>query len=196
MRDREQRSTVGQMRVERGERGGQGKWVKSAMWLVGTQLSSEKVSRRTRRGDLFMQGLIIGSGALVLLTLAWVHLGLSAIIFPPAATPAHLVAATGSYTVTLYADSGQLKTGAANVVSFDVRDRAGHPVTNATVRVHAEMTTMPMPVPDALATPQGNNRYGAHLTFSMAGPWRLTVHIIAPAQSDTSVAFDVGVRWR
>lgn len=166
------------------------------MWLMGTQLSGEKVSRRTRRGDLFTQGLIIGSGLSVLLLLAWVHLGLNAVIFPPAATPAHMVASAGPYTVTLYADSGQLKTGATNVVSFDVRDRAGRPVTNAAVRVHAEMTTMPMPTPDALATFEGAGRYRAHLTFSMAGPWRLTVYIIAPAQSDASVAFDVGVRWR
>lgn len=166
------------------------------MWLVDTRLSHEMVSRRTRRGDRIMQGLIVGSGLAVLMMLAWVHLGLSAVIFPPAATPAHIVASAGPYMVTLSADSGQLVAGDGNEVTFDVRDRAGNPITNATLRVHAEMTAMAMPVPDALATTQGNSRYRARLTFSMAGSWRLTVLVVTPAQPGTPVPFDVGVRWR
>jgi YtkA-like len=86
--------------------------------------------------------------------------------------------------------------GDGNLMSFVVRDRAGHPVVGATVRVHADMTTMAMPVPDASAVAQGGGRYTARLLFTMAGPWRLTVVVAAPGQAVARAAFDVGVRWR
>ena len=166
------------------------------MQVQVTRPLTPPLMRRTRRGDRIMQGLIVGGGLSVLLMLAWAHLGLSALVFPPSATPARMVAMSGPYTVTLYADSGQLVTGGGNLVSLDVRDRAGQPVVGATVRVHADMTTMAMPVPDASATAQGGGRYTARLLFTMAGPWRLTVVVAAPGQAAARAAFDVGVRWR
>lgn len=166
------------------------------MRVQGMRLADVVVPQRTQRGDRVMRGLIIGSGLLVLLMLAWAHLGFSAVLFPPAATPPRMVASGGPYTVTLNADSGQLVSGDGNVLSFDVRDSAGQPVKDATVRVHAEMTTMPMPVPDVAATAQGSGLYHARLLFSMAGPWRLTVTIATPAHADVRIAFNVGVRWR
>ena len=166
------------------------------MQLQVTRPAAGVVSRRTRRGDRIVQGLIVGSGVAVLLMLAWAHLGLGALLFPPAATPPEMVAAAGPYTVALYADSGQLVTGEGNAVSFGVRDHAGQPIADAAVRVHADMTIMAMPVPDATATAQGGGRYSARLLFSMAGPWRLTVTVVAPGQAAVRVAFDVGVRWR
>jgi hypothetical protein len=59
--------------------------------------------RRIRQGDRIMQGLIVGGGVSVLLMLAWAHLGLSALIFPPATTPARMVAVSGPYSITLVA---------------------------------------------------------------------------------------------
>lgn len=165
------------------------------MQLQEARAAGGLVSRRTRRGDRVMQGLIVGSGVSVLLMLAWAHLGLGALLFAPPATPPHTAAAAGPYVVTLYADSGQLVIGDANAVSLDVRGRDGHPVSHAVVRVHADMTTMAMPVPDVTATAQSDGRYRARLTFSMAGAWRLAVTIAAPGQPVTQVAFDVGVRW-
>jgi hypothetical protein len=143
-----------------------------------------------------MQALILGSGVVVLLTLAWVHLGLGAALVAPAATPPRMAASAGAYTVTMYANSGQFVAGDGNVVEFDLRNHDGQPVTNATVRVHADMMTMAMPVPDASAVAQTGGKYHARLVFSMAGPWRLTVIIATPAHADVQVAFDVGVRWR
>ena len=166
------------------------------MQLKVTGAAAGVVSRRTPRGDRIMQGLIVGSGVSVLLMLAWVHLGLGALLFPPPATPPAIVVAAGPYVVTLHVDSGQLVMGDGNMVSLDVRDRAGHPLADATVRVHADMTTMAMPVPDATATAQGGGRYTARLLFSMAGPWRLTITVAAPGYAAARVTFDTGVRWR
>lgn len=166
------------------------------MQLQEARPAGGPVSRRTPRGDRVMQGLIAGGGVAVLLMLAWAHLGLSALLFAPPATPPHMAAAAGPYVVTLHADSGQLVIGDANTVSLDVRGRDGRSVTHAQVRVHADMTTMAMPVPDVTATAQSDGRYHARLIFSMAGPWRLTVTIAAPGQLTTQVAFEIGVRWR
>lgn len=166
------------------------------MQLRTTRSVAAVGTQRTRRGDRAMRLLIIGSGLSVLLLLAWVHLGLGALLFPPSATPPQMAAASGPYVVTLFADSGQLVTGDGNVVSLDIRDHAGHPLESAVVRVHADMTTMAMPVPDVSAVARGSGRYRARLLFSMAGPWRLTVTITAPGQAEVQVAFAVGVRWR
>lgn len=142
-----------------------------------------------------MQGLIIGSGVSVLLMLAWVHLGLGALLFPPAATPPRMVAAAGPYTVTLYADSKQFVIGDGNSVTMDVRDRAGHQVADAVVHLHADMLIMAMPVPDATAMARSGGRYTARLLFTMAGTWQLTISVAAPGEGTARVAFEVGVRW-
>jgi hypothetical protein len=128
--------------------------------------------------------------------LAWVHLGLGALLLPPASAPGQMTARAGGYVVTLAADAGQLVAGDGNDVSLAVRDGAGRPISEATVRIHSDMTTMAMPVPDATATALGGGRYSAHLLFTMAGPWRLTVSVVAPGQPTARAGFDVGVRWR
>ena len=167
----------------------------TTMQLQGIRPAAETISRRSPLGDRIIQGLIVGSGVAVLLMLAWVHLGLGALLFPPAATSPEMVATAGPYVVTLHASSGQFVTGDGNAVSFDVRDRAGHPIVDAMVRVHADMTTMAMPVPDMAATAR-DGRYNVHLVFSMAGPWQLVVTVTAPGQVAVRVTFAVGVRWR
>ncbi len=170
-------------------------WFHTTRREIMSETISDMISRRSRLGDRIIQNLIVGSGAAVLLLLLWVHLGLGALLFAPAATPPQMLAEAGPYIVTLIANSGQFVTGDSNVVSLGVRDHAGHPVADATVRVHADMTTMPMPVPDVMAAAQGNGRYRARLVFSMAGPWRLTITIATPDRIAVQVAFDVGVRW-
>lgn len=152
--------------------------------------------RRTPRSDRIMQGVIAGGGLSVLALLAWAHLGFGALLAPPSPTPPQMTVASGRFVVTLLADSGQFVVGNGNVVSFVVHDSAGQPVTNATVRIHSDMTTMAMPVPDVTAKAVGGGRYTARLMFSMAGPWRLTVTALAPDQKAVRVALNVGVRWR
>lgn len=149
-------------------------------------------------GDRIVQGLIISSGVAVFLALAWVHLGLGALLLPPSAPPTHLTATAGGatgYVVTLTPGSGRFTVGHDNLVSVQVRDARGNPLPNAVVSLHADMMTMSMPVPDAHATADGTGRYSARLAFSMAGPWRLTVTIVAPGHPKAEAAFAIGVDW-
>jgi YtkA-like protein len=154
------------------------------------------ILRSAQRGDRIMQSVIVGSGLSVLLLLAWVHLGLGALMTAPKTAPLPVAAAAGPYVVTLSADSGPLVIGDDNPVSFDVVDRQGRPMAGASLRVHADMTTMAMPVPDVTATAKGGGRYGALLLFSMAGTWRLDVAVVVAGHASAHVAFTVDVRWR
>lgn len=166
------------------------------MHQAGARSASALLSQRTPRGDRAMRGLIVGGGISVLLLLAWAHLGLGALVVPPPSMPAQMSAATDEYAVTVSAGTGQLVAGDGNVLFIRVLDRAGYPITAATVRVHADMTTMAMPVPDVTATAQGPGRYRSRLLFTMAGTWRLTVTVLVPSHAAEQVTFDVGVRWR
>ena len=150
---------------------------------------------RARRERRIAHSVIIGSGLLVLALLAWVHLGVGALLFPPAPGPARQVATAGSWQVTMLADSGEMLVGEHNTISLLVRDATQHAVTGATVTVAADMLTMPMPVPDVPAA-WTRDRYTAHPIFTMAGPWKLTVTIAAPGQPAVHTGFRVGVRWR
>jgi hypothetical protein len=151
-------------------------------------------SSHTRRQAYLARGVILGSGLLVLALLAWVHLGLGALLFPHASGPARQVATAGTLRVTLLADSGEMLVGDHNTISLAVDDATGKVITGATVTVAADMLDMPMPVPPVDAT-WANGKYTAHPIFSMAGPWRLTVTITTPGQPPVHATFRVGVRW-
>ena len=150
---------------------------------------------RARRERRIAHSVIIGSGLLVLALLAWVHLGVGALLFPPASGPARQVATAGPWQVTLLRDSGEMLVGEHNTVSLLVCDDSQRAVTGVTVTVAADMLTMPMPVPDVPAA-WARDRYTAHPIFTMAGPWKLTVTIAAPGQPAVNANFQVGVRWR
>jgi YtkA-like len=132
---------------------------------------------------------------LCLSLLAWGHLGLGALIMPPAPTVALQSATVGAYQVTLRLDSGQLTAGRHNTISFAVRDRTGRPVTASSIHVQPVMTTMAMDVPAADVTTAPGGRYLAHPVFSMAGPWRLDVSVATRGEPAATVSFNVGVRW-
>lgn len=161
---------------------------------VGRATATSERGARSRRERRIAHGVIIGSGLLTLALLAWVHLGVGALLFPPAPGPARQVATAGSFQVTLLSESGEMLVGEHNTISLLVRDANQRAVTGAAVTVAADMLTMPMPVPDVSAA-WTQDRYTAHPVFTMAGPWRLTVTIIAPGQPAVHMAFDVGVRW-
>ncbi|HEY1390207.1 MAG TPA: FixH family protein [Ktedonobacterales bacterium] len=148
----------------------------------------------SRRQGYIARGVILGSGLLVLALLVWVHLGLGALLFPPATDPARQVAAAGALRVTLMADSGEMLVGDHNTISLAVNDAAGKSIAGAKVTVAADMLDMPMPVPTVGAV-WADGKYTAHPVFSMAGPWQLTVTISAPGQSLVHATFRVGVRW-
>ena len=151
-------------------------------------------SIHTRRQTYLARGVILGSGLLVLALLAWAHLGLGALLFPPASDPARQVATAGALQVTLLADSGEMVVGNHNTISLAVNDAAGKAITGAKVTVAADMLEMPMPVPPVNAT-WTSGKYIAHPIFSMAGPWQLTVTISTPGQQTVHATFRIGVRW-
>ncbi len=140
------------------------------------------------------RSVIVSSALLVLALLAWTHLGLGALIFPPAPGPARQLASAGPYQVTMLADSGAMLVGDHNTLSLLVSDAAHHAISSASVTVSADMLTMPMPVPAVPAT-WSHGRYNAHPIFSMAGPWQLTVTIRVPGEPMVHATFRVGVRW-
>jgi len=149
---------------------------------------------RSRRQRRIAHGVIIGSGLLVLALLAWVHLGVGALLFPPAPGLATQVADAGAFHVTMLRVSGEMLVGEHNTISLLVRDASQRTITGARVTVAADMLTMPMPVPE-VATTWAQGRYTAHPIFTMAGPWKLTVTISAPGQPAVHADFQVGVRW-
>ena len=161
---------------------------------VATRTRTSDTVAHTRRQGYIARGVILGSGLLVLGLLAWAHLGLGALLFPPATDPSRQVATAGSLRVTLLADSGEMLVGDHNTISLAVSDAAGKAVAGAKITVSADMLTMPMPVPTVEAA-WANGKYTAHPVFSMAGPWQLTVTITAPGQVPVHATFRVGVRW-
>lgn len=150
---------------------------------------------RGGRRDRLARGLILGAGALCFVLLAWVHLGLGALVIPPPRTVPTQVTMAGPLRVTLGLESGQLTAAGPNTVSLTITDSAGRQVTNATVVAHLTMRTMAMDAPDVAATPTSAGRYLAHPKFAMAGPWRLTVTTTQPGQPPHTATFDVNARW-
>ena len=147
------------------------------------------------RADLFARGGILAAGLTCLLLLAWGHLGLGALLFPPAATGAQQTVVTGPYSIALQLPDGQLTARGPNTVTLQLHDQAGHSIDGASIQVTPEMTTMPMTVPAAQVQAQGNGQYLIHPAFGMAGDWRLNVTIIVPGQPTRQASFPVGVRW-
>jgi YtkA-like protein len=167
----------------------------SAGGIGRTREAETRPAGRSITSDRIARYGILGSGILCLLLLAWGHLGLGVLIFPPAPTVALQTATAGTYEVTLRLDSGQLTADRHNTVSFEVRDHAGRLVKASAIHVQPVMTTMTMDVPAADVTATAGGRYLAHPVFSMAGPWRLDVSITAPGQRLATMSFNVGVRW-
>ena len=160
--------------------------------------SHEKTAQATRsrrRADrLFMAlTLVVALAAFVLL--AWDHLGLGALIFPPPATTAQQVAQSGPYQVTFHLESKLLTLNGDDAVSFTLRDQVGHPLANASIRIVPEMTTMPMTGSPLTVYTGGDGRAVTHLRFSMAGAWRLNLTITAVGMPSATASFPVSVYW-
>lgn len=132
---------------------------------------------------------------LCFLLLAWGHLGLGALLFPPPPGLARQVASAGPFHVTMALDSGQLTAAGPNNVAFVISDDAGHAVTDATVTAHPVMRTMAMVAPSVVASHSATGGYMAHPRFAMAGDWRLDVTIARPGHAPQTLTFNVTVRW-
>ena len=149
----------------------------------------------TDHSDHIARGVILGGGVVVLTLLAWGHLGLGALLFPPAATAHQQTAHAGPYAVELVMASGQLTARGPNTILVVVRDTHGQPVEGAHVQIAAGMTSMPMAAPTLTGADQGQGRYLAHPLFGMAGPWQFDITVAVPGQPAHHLPFNVGVRW-
>src|SRR6185312_14601238 len=149
----------------------------------------------SRAHDRLAHGLILGAGALCFLLLAWGHLGLGALVFPPPHTVARQVASAGPLKVALTLGSGQLTAAGPNTVNFTITDQAGRAITDATATAHPMMATMAMEAPSVVASPNALGSYTAHPRFAMAGDWRLVVMIARPGYAPQTATFPVTVRW-
>lgn len=145
--------------------------------------------------DRLIRGLIITSGMVCFVLLAWSHLGLGARIIPPSASPLHQSVSDGSYHIDLTLASGQLTAQGPNTITFVVRDGSGQALSPSTIRVQLAMTTMAMYAPDCLAQRQLDGTYAAHPLFGMAGSWRMMLIIPDAGHASTNVSFDVNVHW-
>jgi hypothetical protein len=71
-------------------------------------------------------------------------------------------------------------------LTLHLTDPEGHPINNASVISHINMTTMDMGEKQHPLQSLGQGNYATHLQFSMAGPWLVTVTVhaagILPAQ--------------
>lgn len=151
--------------------------------------------RLSPRADRFARWVIVGVGALCFVLLAWDHLGLGALIAPPAPSAPQQVASLDGGQAVLALTSGQLMANGANTVALTLRDVDGRPATDATVEARLVMTSMPMQAPAVPATRAANGQYLAHPRFSMAGVWRLSFVVTRPGQATQTVSFLVSVRW-
>jgi hypothetical protein len=143
-----------------------------------------------------MRGVFAGAGLLVIGMLAWGHLGLGALIFPPANAASVQTAMAGPYQVSFARPASGFTAGKDNTSLITIRGSNGAQLEGAQVSVRQEMTTMAMSIPPATVTAKGNGRYEARMAFAMAGSWRVTIIIARAGQAQSQVAFDAGVRWK
>lgn len=155
---------------------------------------AEQMRPRLTRQDRLAYGGIVGSGLLCFALLAWAHLGLGALLFPPKATAAQ-VAHAGDLTVALRVDSPRLTAGGPNDVALTVRDAQGRPLDGAAVVVQPEMVSMPMDVPPVTASSRGAGIYLAQPKFGMAGEWRLVVTVTPRGGPPQRATFTAGIHW-
>lgn len=163
--------------------------------MSATYAPARSVAAPFSASEKVMRAVILAGGLFVLALLAWGHLGLGALLVPPAATVSPQVVSAGPASVTFRLVSRVLTPTGQNSVAFTLRDAQGAPITNATVRVQPVMTTMAMANPAYTATATGAGQYVIHPKFAMAGTWRLMVTVTQPGRAPVTVPFLVGVPW-
>jgi hypothetical protein len=90
----------------------------------------------------------------------------------------------GNLTIQLFSDHNPPVQG-YDVFQILVTDSNGQPVSDATVSLDLNMTTMNMGNNHVAATPLGKGYYAGKVFFSMPGPWQATVGIQRNGQTTT-----------
>jgi hypothetical protein len=123
--------------------------------------------------------------------------GVSAPPSPGSSTPSSAASSrqAGPYTVSLVGAPNPAVRG-INTVEIMVADANGKPVSDAKVTLDMSMTNMNMGKYTVVATSAGSGRYTGSITYSMAGPWRITVSVEQAGQPKASTSFDFSVNQR
>jgi len=77
-----------------------------------------------------------------------------------------------------------------NTLNITVTNAAGKPVMGAKVTAQVAMTSMDMGTSSPAVKETGKGRYITTVAFSMAGPWRVTLKVVAPGQKAETKALD------
>lgn len=92
--------------------------------------------------------------------------------------------------VHIHADLTKSAAVGANTLRIELKDHAGDPVTDATVTLSVNMTTMDMGVQHPPVKNNEDGTYSAEVKFTMAGPWRVSVQAKSPTSGEGSATFD------
>ncbi len=98
----------------------------------------------------------------------------------PATTSAVPVASVTVSAVTSAIAPDPPKARIKNVLTLTVTGSDGKPLAGATLKASAAMTSMDMGTSHSAFKDLGDGRYQGQVTFSMAGPWRVTVTVTPP----------------
>ena len=107
----------------------------------------------------------------------------------PAATPLSSAPASNNALKITAVMASPAKAG-DNALDIVVMNAAGKPLTSAKVTVRVAMTSMDMGTASPAVQEKGKGHYATSAAFSMAGPWRVTVKVVAPGQKLQTKAFD------
>ncbi|MCA1595160.1 MAG: FixH family protein, partial [Chloroflexi bacterium] len=81
-----------------------------------------------------------------------------------------------------------------NQLTVTLKDASGAPVTGVVVRSTVAMTSMDMGTQHPTFRETGNGRYVGTVTFTMAGPWRVTLDITPPSGAPVTQVVDAAVQ--
>lgn len=99
---------------------------------------------------------------------------------------------TSGYKVLLNTPLKSVKVG-KNILDVTVLDADGKPVVGAKVTAAVEMTSMDMGVTKPKAQEGKDGHYLSEVTFSMKGPWRVTMTVAPPKQKPFTKAINFNV---
>lgn len=111
---------------------------------------------------------------------------------PPAApsVPDPLSSGAGAKVLKITAVmASPAKTG-DNTLNISLTNAAGKPITAAKITAQVGMTSMDMGTTSPDVKEMGKGHYATTVAFNMAGPWRVTLKVIAPGRKPQVKAFN------
>lgn len=101
---------------------------------------------------------------------------------------------TGLYRVALSFSPAQARVDQEAIITAQIEDSDGRPVSDVTARLIMSMPTMDMAPLEMALAPSGDGAYTARMTFPMSGAWLVRVELTPPSGAPLHADFDVPVR--